>query len=58
VQESPARLKPGGSLMFELSPEQATDAMQLLTQAGFEHVESRNDLAGQARVVAGKWGGE
>jgi len=54
VQESPARLQPGGTLMFELSPEQAADAMQLLTQAGFEHVEARNDLAGQARVVAGK----
>ena len=55
VRESPGRLKPGGWLMFELSPEQAEAAMQLLTEAGYSNVGFRNDLSGQARVVMGSW---
>lgn len=53
VRESVARLKPGGWLMFELSPEQADAAVQLMNMAGYVHVGVRNDLSGQARVVVG-----
>lgn len=53
VRESIHRLKPGGWLMFELSPEQAEAAMQLMNEAGFEQVGVKNDLSGQGRVVLG-----
>lgn len=53
VRESIHRLKPGGWLMFELSPEQAEAAMELMNEAGFEQVQVKNDLSGQGRVVLG-----
>jgi len=53
VRESADRLRPGGWLMFELSPEQAAEAVQLLTAAGYGRVSVKNDLSGQARVVMG-----
>ncbi|WP_437188183.1 peptide chain release factor N(5)-glutamine methyltransferase [Planctomicrobium sp. SH668] len=53
VQESPQWLKPGGWLMFELSPEQAADAVKLLNDAGYTKAGVKNDLSGQARVVLG-----
>ncbi|WP_437229028.1 peptide chain release factor N(5)-glutamine methyltransferase [Planctomicrobium sp. SH661] len=56
VRESPNWLTPEGWLMFELSPEQAPAGMELLTEAGYSRVGVKNDLSGQARVVAGKRG--
>ncbi|WP_437190947.1 peptide chain release factor N(5)-glutamine methyltransferase [Planctomicrobium sp. SH527] len=52
--QSPEYLKPGGWLMFELSPEQAQDGMQILNEAGYTEVGVKNDLSGQARVVVGR----
>lgn len=53
VEQSPQYLNAGGWLLFELSPEQAQPAMQLLTQAGYKQVHCQDDLSGQARVVLG-----
>ncbi|HWL09092.1 MAG TPA: peptide chain release factor N(5)-glutamine methyltransferase [Planctomicrobium sp.] len=54
ASQSPKFLKPGGWLMFELSPEQASAGMEILKQNGFNNVGVKNDLSGQARVVVGQ----
>jgi release factor glutamine methyltransferase len=55
VEQSPSFLNEGGWLMFELSPEQADAALELLRQRGFQETTIRYDLAGQARVAIGRW---
>lgn len=55
VRESPQRLASGGWLMFELSPEQAPAAIEIMQEGRFTSVAARNDLSGQARVIVGKW---
>ena len=52
VAEAPGHLAPGGSLLCEISPEQADGVGQLLTeQAAFGSPRTVTDLSGQARVV-------
>jgi release factor glutamine methyltransferase len=51
--ESPRFLKPKGSLLLEISPEQTAEAAGILTAAGFQNVVVVKDLAGAARVVKG-----
>ena len=58
VAEAGDHLTPGGWLGIELSPEQADQVEQELTQAGFKDVERRFDLASRARVVGARWPGE
>ena len=48
-------LVPGGWLGIELSPEQASEVEQQLSQAGFVDVERRFDLASRPRVVGARW---
>jgi release factor glutamine methyltransferase len=44
-------LRPGGSLVVELSPEQAGDAVALAAAAGYHEAEVRTDLTGRERVL-------
>lgn len=55
IQHSPAHLAPGGWLLLEHGWDQAEPVRALLMQAGFEQVQSRNDLAGIARCSGGRW---
>ena len=54
VVAAPARLAPGGALVMETAGgEQATATARLLSAAGFADVQTRADLAGVERFVAG-----
>ena len=54
--DGPGRLKPGGWILFELSPEQGDAAQAILRDAGLESVAAVKDLAGAVRVVKGRRG--
>jgi release factor glutamine methyltransferase len=54
ITGSRARLSPGGWLVLEHGFDQADAVRQLLSQAGFEAIGTRHDLAGQPRVSAGQ----
>ena len=54
VEGAIARLASGGWLMLEHGFEQASDVCEHLHRAGFDDVSTRNDLAGQPRVSAGR----
>ena len=52
VAEAPGHLAPGGSLLCEISPEQADGVGRLVTeQPAFRPPRTVTDLAGQARVI-------
>ena len=53
ITEACAHLHPGGWLLLEHGYDQADAVRALLTQAGFNAVQSRNDLAGIARCSGG-----
>ncbi|HRL95652.1 MAG TPA: peptide chain release factor N(5)-glutamine methyltransferase [Comamonas denitrificans] len=53
--QAPAHLHPGGWLLLEHGWDQAEAVQTLLRQAGFAHVSSRQDLAGQWRCTGGQW---
>ncbi len=55
VENSPAYLKHGGKLFFEIGHDQGTDVKCLLEAAGFEDVTVKKDLAGLDRVVSGRY---
>ena len=55
IRQAPGYLSPGGWLMLELSPEQASAAIELLVTRGFVEAAADKDLSGQARVVKGRW---
>lgn len=44
-------LKPGGKLYFEIHRDKGEEVAQLLTEAGYRHVELRKDLNGNNRMV-------
>ena len=52
---APTHLVPGGWLLLEHGWDQAEAVQTLLRQAGFAHVSSRQDLAGQWRCTGGQW---
>jgi release factor glutamine methyltransferase len=54
ISAAPAHLKPGGWLLLEHGYDQAAAVRQLLTQSGFDHVQSRCDLAGIERCSGGR----
>lgn len=54
VEQAFAKLKPGGWLWLEHGYGQATAVRDLLTAAGFDSVESRQDLAGIERISGGR----
>ena len=58
VERGPEFLVSGGWLMMELDPQTADPTLTLMEDRGFQALESRNDLSGQARIVVGRWPGE
>lgn len=59
AQGAPAHLKPGGGLLVEFSPEQASTIKALFKNdpAGYQEVETIPDLSGQPRVLRARWPG-
>ena len=55
VQQAPAHLQPGGWLLLEHGYDQPSAVLELLTQRGFNQVQSRRDLAGMTRCSGGRW---
>ena len=55
IDAAPAHLAEGGWLLLEHGHDQATAVRALLTERGFEDVQSRKDLAGIERCSGGKW---
>ena len=53
IAQAPSRLTPGGWLLLEHGWDQAQAVQTLLRQAGFEQVQSRQDLAGVDRCTGG-----
>jgi release factor glutamine methyltransferase len=47
-------LLPGGVLVVELAPTQGEDAVAAAWEAGFEHAETRRDLAGRTRMLVAR----
>lgn len=55
IDQAGDALLPGGWLLLEHGHDQAEAVRTLLLQAGFNHVSSRNDLAGIERCSGGHW---
>ena len=55
VEQAPQYLQPGGWLLMEHGYDQARAVFKLLTQRGFNQVQSRSDLAGISRCSGGRW---
>lgn len=53
IAQAPSRLTPGGWLLLEHGWDQAGPVQALLRSAGFEQVQSRQDLAGTERCTGG-----
>lgn len=54
AREAPTHLKPGGSLLLEHGFDQPNAVRSILTEHGFQDITLYRDLAGQARVTAGR----
>lgn len=57
IEESPAHLKAGGRLLFEIGHDQAKDVSELMKCAGFTKIRVKKDLAGLDRVLSGVYNG-
>ena len=55
VQQAGSHLRPGGWLLLEHGFDQALAVHDVLSNAGFEQVQSRPDLAGILRCTGGRW---
>ncbi len=55
ITHAPEHLKPHGWLLLEHGYDQAQAVRALLTSAGFDAVQSRQDLAGIERCSGGQW---
>lgn len=55
VAQAPAHLAGGGWLLLEHGHDQAPAVVELLTQAGFDEVQSHHDIAGIARCTGGQY---
>lgn len=51
---APAHLEPGGWLLLEHAYNQGAAVRGILSDAGFDHVETRRDLSGNDRVTLGQ----
>ncbi len=51
INEAPDHLKLGGSILFEIGCDQATEISKLLQDGGFDNIEVVKDYAGLDRVV-------
>jgi release factor glutamine methyltransferase len=56
VRDAPAHLVPGGWLLMEVGAGQAPAVVAMLRDAGAREAGSRDDLAGIARAVGGRFG--
>jgi len=56
VRDAPAHLAPGGWLLMEVGAGQAPTVVAMLRDAGAREAASRDDLAGIARAVGGRFG--
>lgn len=56
IAQAPAHLKPGGWLLLEHGHDQAEAVRTLLSQAGWQNVQSRKDLAAIERCTGAQWG--
>ncbi len=56
VRDAPAHLVPGGWLLMEVGAGQAPGVAAMLRDAGAREASSRDDLAGIARAVGGRFG--
>ncbi|HVB93114.1 MAG TPA: peptide chain release factor N(5)-glutamine methyltransferase [Acidimicrobiales bacterium] len=54
VGAAPRWLRPGGGLVVEIAPAQATSAVGAARRAGFAHVTSATDLAGRLRMLVAR----
>jgi release factor glutamine methyltransferase len=55
VASAPAHLLPGAWLLLEHGHDQADAVCELLTGHGFEHAQTRPDLAGLPRCTGARW---
>lgn len=55
IAQAPQHLTPGGALLLEHGHDQGAACRALLAAAGFEDIETRNDLAGLARLSGGRY---
>ena len=53
ASQAPAHLKPGSRLLLEHGFDQASRVGEILRQAGFRHIRSHRDLAGNPRITEG-----
>lgn len=58
IAQAPSRLASGGWLLLEHGWDQAQAVQSLLRHAGFDQVQSRQDLAGIQRCTGGCWHSE
>jgi release factor glutamine methyltransferase len=54
--DAPARMNPGGWLLFEHGWTQAAAVMEVLTSSGFSAIETRPDIEGRPRCTGGRLG--
>jgi release factor glutamine methyltransferase len=54
IAQAPSRLSPGAWLLLEHGWDQAEAVQDLLRRAGFDAVQSRQDLAGNERCTGGR----
>lgn len=57
IEESPAFLKQGGRILFEIGHDQAEAVSELMKRRGFEQIRVKKDLAGLDRVLSGVYNG-
>jgi release factor glutamine methyltransferase len=57
IEQAPAHLYPDGWLLLEHGYDQAESVRRLLMDAGFDQIQSRQDLAGTARCSGGVFKG-
>ncbi len=55
VENAPGHLCGGGWLLLEHGHKQGQQLRSLLARRGFDHIETRRDLAGLERVSGGQW---
>jgi release factor glutamine methyltransferase len=51
VRQAPRKLRPGGYLLLEASPDQMSPLERELSELGYGEIEVIPDLAGRARVI-------
>lgn len=55
IQQAPVHLNNGGWLLLEHGWQQAQGVRELMQAAGFDRVETRQDLGGRDRATLGQW---